>query len=139
MCNEMLLDHLSEGSTRELFARCVRTLPDDPVVISDAIQEIDFAVKDSLEVKLQRNLMDKERHRGSVFEELSFRLRLENAVACLSLFQRSEPTLQFGTEIDELALLWPLTTLWKVSRIHWACRTADAFLQGQESALPIRL
>lgn len=137
-CLEQLSNHLERGTTRELF-RAMYTWPlDDFGSIFENIKRIDKHTRETLDKKIDTALMDFAKNPETVAESFMFRLRVESAIAMMTILTKSRLSLELKTEIPEEAVVWALNTLWRGSCAQWAYRTAQAFLAGRPSALEFR-
>ena len=135
-CVDMLEAHLEAGSTVDLFKAMYPYPLDDINSMVWNIQRIDDHTKPALLKKLDGALMDFQRHFSTAGELLMVRLRIENAIRMLTVLSKAKVPCEVKTTIREEALLWALTTLWTAAGVQWVYRTAQAFHEGQPSALP---
>lgn len=137
-CLEQLSNHMDRGTTVELF-KAMYTWPlDDFGSIFENIKRADKHTRETLDKKIDTALMDFAKNPETAAESFMFRLRVESAIAMLSILTKSRLALELKTEIPEEAVVWALNTLWRGSCAQWAYRTAAAFLAGRPSALEFR-
>lgn len=137
-CLEQLSKHMDRGTTVELF-KAMYTWPlDDFGSIFENIKRADRHTLETLDKKIDTALMDFAKNPETVAESFMFRLRVESAIAMLTILTNSKVSLELKTEIPEEAVVWALNTLWRGSCAQWAYRTAAAFLEGRPSALELR-
>ena len=135
-CISYLSSHLEEGTTLDLFKKMYPYPLDDADNIVFNIQRMDEHVKENLIKKVDRALMDEKMSFETQGEAFIYRLRLENAIRTLTILSKAKVSCEISSTISEECLCWALTSLWSVSGIQWAYRTAQAFCEGQPSALP---
>ena len=135
-CVDLMAEHLKRGSTLELFRSLYKWPLDDAENIIINISRIDQHTKAALLMKIDRALMDSAKIPETAGEALMFRLRLENAIRMLTILSKAKVPCELKTTIPEEAVCWALTTLWTGSGIQWVYRTASAFCEGKQSALP---
>ena len=137
-CLEQLSNHMDCGTTVELF-KAMYTWPlDDFGSVFENIKRMDKHTRETLDKKIDTALMDLAKNPETVAESFMFRLRIESAIALLTILTKSRLALELKTEIPEEAVVWALNTLWRGSCAQWAYRTAAAFLAGRPSALEFR-
>ena len=135
-CVDLMAEHLKRGSTVELFRSMYQWPLDDTENIIVNISRIDQHTKAGLLTKIDQALMDMVETFETAGEALMFRLRLENAIRMLTVLSKAKVPCELKTTIPEEAVCWALTTLWTGSGIQWVYRTASAFCEGKQSALP---
>jgi len=137
-CLEQLSNHMDRGTTVELF-KAMYTWPlDDFGSVFENITRMDKHTRETLDKKIDTALMDFAKNPETVAESFMFRLRVESAIAMMTILTKSRLALELKTEIPEEAVVWALNTLWRGSCAQWAYRTAAAFLEGRPSALELR-
>ena len=137
-CLEQLSNHMDRGTTVELF-KAMYTWPlDDFGSVFENIKRMDKHTRETLDKKIDTALMDFAKNPETVAESFMFRLRVESAIAMMTILTKSRLALELKTEIPEEAVVWALNTLWRGSCAQWAYRTAAAFLEGRPSALELR-
>lgn len=137
-CLEQLSNHMDRGTTVELF-KAMYTWPlDDFGSVFENIKRMDKHTRETLDKKIDTALMDFAKNTETVAESFMFRLRVESAIAMMTILTKSRLALELKTEIPEEAVVWALNTLWRGSCAQWAYRTAAAFLEGRPSALELR-
>ena len=135
-CVTAMAEHMNRGATVELFKATYPWPLDDFGNIVTSIQRIDQHTKTALLKRLDGAMMDSLQFPETTGEALMCRLRLENAICMLTILSKAKIPCEVLTTLEEEAFLWAVTALWTGSGVQWACRTAQAFLEGKPSALP---
>lgn len=135
-CIDLLNEHIKRGSTLDLFKALYPYPLDDINNIAYNIQLVDTHTEKTLLDKVDKAFMDLKKIPETKGEALMFRLRLENAIRIITILSKGKTPCEVKTTIEEEAVYWALTTLWKCSNVQWIYRTAQAFYDGKPSAIP---